>query len=87
MADIKKEVAEVYRQTDAAIGALVENLSVKNDGCEEELKQSVGKILGEMDDKHAEFRKRISDLERDSEFEKFTIAFFWTDECREEYDH
>ena len=76
MEDLRKEILSVYRRTDEAIGAFVDDLRQKSEGAEDEIKQSVEGIMSEMNQKHSEFKKQVDELERDSEFEKFTIAFF-----------
>lgn len=76
MEDLKKEVLAVYDRTESAIDKLTERLRDKNMKNVEEAAQSVDGILSTVDDKKLEFKKRIAELEADSEFEKFTIAFF-----------
>ena len=76
MEDLKEEIVEVYAQTDAAVESLVENLKGKNVQDVEDAAHAAGEILDGVDAKKQEFRKRIAELEEDSEFEKFSIAFF-----------
>ena len=76
MEDLKEEILEVYAQTNAAVETLVENLKDRNVQDVEEAAHAVGDILDRDNAKKQEFRKRIAELEADSEFEKFSIAFF-----------
>lgn len=76
MNNLKEEVIEVYDRTDAAVDNLAENLRAQNVQDIEDAAQAVDAILSSVDEKKLEFKKRIAELEADSEFEKFSIAFF-----------
>jgi len=76
MNGLKDEIVGVYDQTDASVEKLVEDLEASAVSEDADVRQSVDRILGNMNEKKLEFKKRIAELEADSEFEKFTIAFF-----------
>ena len=76
MNSLKEEVVEVYNRTDAAVDNLTASLREQKVQDVEDAAQAVDAILASVDEKKIEFKKRIAELEADSEFEKFSIAFF-----------
>lgn len=76
MNNLKEEVIAVYNRTDAAVDNLAERLRAQNVLDIEDAAQAVDGILSSIEEKKLEFKKRIAELETDSEFEKFSIAFF-----------
>ena len=74
--EVKKEVSKVYDEVMATTKKLVEELQSENEGNDEEIKKSVDDIIEDITMKNKAFEDAIAELSKDSEFEKFTIAFF-----------
>ena len=74
--ELEKDVLKVYDEVKAATKELVEELQSENEGNDEEVKKSVNEIIEDVAMKNKAFEEAVAELSKDSEFEKFTIAFF-----------
>ena len=74
--ELKKDVLKVYDEVKSATKELVEELQSENEENDEEIKKSVDEIIKDIAMKNKAFEDALAELSKDSEFEKFTIAFF-----------
>lgn len=74
--NIKDEISEQYSKTSSAVDDILAKLKEANSQHDAELQARIDDIVKIIDEKNEEFKVAVESLERDSEFEKFTIAFF-----------
>lgn len=74
--ELEKDVLKVYDEVKAVTKELVEGLQSENEGNDEDVKKSVNDIIEDVAMKNKAFEEAVAELSKDSEFEKFTIAFF-----------
>ena len=74
--EIKNETLKVYGEVTDATNRLVAELRSENGQNDEEIRKSVDGIIDDVAMKNKAFETAVAELAKDSEFEKFTIAFF-----------
>ena len=74
--ELKKDVLNVYSEVTVAANGLVAELRSENEKNDEEIRKSVDGIIDDVAMKNKAFETAVTELAEDSEFEKFTIAFF-----------
>lgn len=74
--NIKDEISEHYSKTSSAVDDILTKLKEANSQHDAELQTRIDDIVKNIDEKNEEFKAAVESLEQDSEFEKFTIAFF-----------
>lgn len=74
--EIKKEVSEYYSQVTDSVDDILKGLAQANESNDEELSKLVQNVISDIEQKNVEFKKTVEQIEKDSEFDKFTIAFF-----------
>lgn len=74
--ELKEDVLKVYGEVMAATNELVEELQSENENNDEEIRKSVDDIIKDIAIKNKAFEDAVDELSKDTEFEKFTIAFF-----------
>lgn len=74
--EVKKEVSKVYDEVMATTKKLVEELQSENEENDEEVRKAINDIIEDVAMKNKAFEEAVAELTKDSEFEKFTIAFF-----------
>ncbi|MBR4170512.1 MAG: hypothetical protein IKR48_02550 [Kiritimatiellae bacterium] len=72
----KEEVRKIYAEAIARVNALINGLKASNEQNDEETKKDVEALIVSIETDNGRLQKLVDELERDSEFEKFTIAFF-----------
>ncbi|WP_297944985.1 hypothetical protein [uncultured Fibrobacter sp.] len=73
---IKDEISEYYSNTSSAVDEILAKLKEANSQHDEELQSRIDDVVKNIEEKNEEFKVAVESLEKDSEFEKFTIAFF-----------
>jgi len=73
---LKIDILKMYGEITAAANGLVAELRSENEKNDEEIRQSVDAIIDDVAMKNKAFETAVTELAEDSEFEKFTIAFF-----------
>lgn len=73
---IKDEISEYYSNTSSAVDEILAKLKEANSQHDEELQSRIDDVVKSIEEKNEEFKAAVESLEKDSEFEKFTIAFF-----------
>jgi len=74
--ETKNETLKVYGEVTDATNRLVEELRSENENNDVEVKKAVDGLIDNMAMKNKSFKDAVDELSKDSEFEKFTIAFF-----------
>ena len=74
--ETKNETLKVYGEVTDATNRLVEELWSENENNDVEVKKAVDGLIDNMAMKNKSFKDAVDELSKDSEFEKFTIAFF-----------
>ena len=72
----KEEVRKIYAETIGRVNAFIDGLKASNEQNDEDAKKDVEALIASIETDHGRLQKLVDELERDSEFEKFTIAFF-----------
>ena len=72
---IKDEISEYYSNTSSAVDEILAKLKEANSQHDEELQSRIDDVVKNIEEKNEEFKVAVESLEKDSEFEKFTIAF------------
>lgn len=73
---IKDEISEYYSNTSSAVDEILAKLKEANSQHDEELQSRIDDVVKSIEEKNEEFKAAVESLEKDCEFEKFTIAFF-----------
>lgn len=76
MENLKDGVLAIYKEVSTAVDGLVKSLRAKNEENDEDIQKPVDNLIGNIESKKKAFEGAVEELARDSEFDKFTIAFF-----------
>lgn len=72
----KEEVQQIHADALARTNELIENLRASNAQNEESIRKEVELLISSIESDNGRLKNLVEELESDSEFEKFTIAFF-----------
>jgi predicted ATP-dependent endonuclease of OLD family len=71
----QKEMRQYYQNTITSVEKILADLKERNEKNDEELQDKVSSLISKVEGNNEKFKKLVEDLEKDSEFDKFTIAF------------
>ena len=71
----REEMQQYYLNTTSTVEKILTSLKEKNIQNDEDLQKKVGALIANIESNNDKFKKLVEDLEKDSEFEKFTVAF------------
>ena len=71
----REEMRQYYSNTTSTVEKILTDLKETNNRNDEELQKKVGALIANIESNNNKFKKLVEDLEKDSEFDKFTIAF------------
>ena len=72
----KEEVRQIHIEVLSRTNELIENLKATNKQNDETVKKEVESLISSIENDNKKLKNLIDELERDGEFEKFSIAFF-----------
>ena len=72
----KEEIQKIYTDVLAHTNQLIEDLKHANEQNDDSVKKDVELLISNIETDNNRLKNLIDELERDGEFEKFTIAFF-----------
>ena len=73
--NMQEEMRQYYHNTIASVEKILADLKERNEENDEELQKKVSSLISKVESNNEKFKKLVEDLEKDSEFEKFTVAF------------
>ena len=76
MATIKEEVSRIYAETIARVNALIDGLKASNAQNDVAIRKDVDAQSASIEKDNERLKQLVDELYNDSEFEKYTIAFF-----------
>jgi len=74
-ANTQEEMRQYYHNTIASVEKILADLKERNEENDEELQGKVSSLISKVESNNEKFKRLVDDLEKDSEFEKFTVAF------------
>ena len=76
MSTIKEEVSQIYAETIARVKALIDGLKASNAQNDEAIRKDVDALIASIEKENERLKQLVDELYNESEFEKYTIAFF-----------
>ncbi len=74
--NIKDDISEYYSETSHAVDEILKKLKEANSQHDADLQRRIDEVVKSIEEKNIEFKAAVDALEKDSEFDKFSIAFF-----------
>lgn len=72
----KEEVRQIYTETLGRVNSLIADLKTSNERNDEAVRKDVEALIADIEHGNGRLAKFVGELEKDCEFEKFSIAFF-----------
>ena len=72
----KDEVRQIYTETLGRVNSLIADLKSSNERNDEAVKKDVETLIADIEHGNGRLAQFVGELEKDCEFEKFSIAFF-----------